>query len=220
MEKEEENLEEDTVTEQEAFDEISREQESLDGEEGDTEKKKLTRGQKIRNLLVELFVYAVIIVVCIIFVPKYVIQRTIVDGTSMESTLQDEDNLLVEKVSYHLSKPDRFDVIVFYPFGRENDAYYIKRVIGLPGETIQIVGDTIYIDGEVLEENYGKDPMTKSGIAREPLKLGDDEYFVLGDNRSVSEDSRYSEIGPVTRDKIAGKAVLRIYPFSKFGTFQ
>lgn len=181
--------------------------------------KKLTRGQKIRNALVELLIYAAIIVVCIVFVPKYVIQRTIVDGDSMENTLKNEDNLLVEKVSYHFSDPDRFDVIVFYPYGRDHEDYYIKRVIGLPGETIQIVGDTIYIDGEELEEDYGKDPMTTAGIAEEPLTLGEDEYFVLGDNRTVSQDSRYPEIGPVTRDKIEGKAIFRLYPFSKFGTF-
>lgn len=210
MEREEENLEEDHTLEQE-----------ISGGGGEkTEEPSLTKGQKIRNALVELIIYGVIIVLCIVFVPRYVIQRTIVDGTSMESTLQDEDNLLVEKVSYHLSEPKRFDVIVFYPFGKENEAYYIKRVIGLPGETIQIVGDTIYINGEALEEDYGKDPMTKSGIAKEPLTLGEDEYFVLGDNRTVSEDSRYPEIGPVTKDKIAGRAVLRIYPFSKFGTFR
>lgn len=188
----------------------------------DSEKseKELTKGQKIRNALIELAIYVVIIVLCISFVPKYVIQRTIVDGYSMENTLQDEDNLLVEKVSYHFTDPKRFDVIVFYPHGKENKDYYIKRVIGLPGETIQIVGDTIYIDGKVLEEDFGKDPMTKSGIAQEPLKLGDDEFFVLGDNRAVSEDSRYPEVGPVSKDKIAGKAILRIYPLSKFGTFE
>lgn len=186
----------------------------------DSTEKVLTRGQKIRNAIIELAIYAVIIVLCIFFVPRYVLQRTIVDGYSMENTLQNEDNLLVEKVSYHFSDPKRFDVIVFYPFGKDVDAYYIKRVIGLPGETIQIVGDTIYIDGEVLEEDFGKDPMTESGIAAEPLTLGEDEYFVLGDNRKVSEDSRYEEVGPVSRDKIEGKAILRIYPFKSFGTFQ
>lgn len=188
-------------------------------EETDEEEKPISRKKKIRNALLEIAVYLLVIVLCIIFVPRYVIQRTIVDGSSMENTLQNEDNLLVEKLSYHFSSPERFDVIVFYPFGKEDDAYYIKRVIGLPGETIQIVGDTIYIDGEKLEENYGKDPMTKSGIAKKPLTLGEDEYFVLGDNRTVSEDSRYPEIGPVTRDKIAGRAILRIYPFSEFGKF-
>lgn len=184
----------------------------------DTEETEPSKGKKIRNAILELMVYVAIIVLCVMVVPRYVMQRTIVDGTSMEATLQDEDNLLVDKLSYHFSDPKRFDVIVFYPYGRDNEDYYIKRVIGLPGETIQIVGNNIYINGKVLKENYGKDPMTESGIAAEPLKLGKDEYFVLGDNREVSEDSRYEEVGPVSRDKIEGKAVLRIYPFDKFGT--
>lgn len=212
MEKETTGFEEDSAKE-----DTLTENESQDSEK---DEKEMTKGQKIRNALVELAIYAVIIVLCISFVPKYVIQRTIVDGYSMENTLQDEDNLLVEKVSYHFIDPKRFDVIVFYPHGKENKDYYIKRVIGLPGETIQIIGDTIYIDGKVLEEDFGKDPMTKSGIAQEPLKLGDDEFFVLGDNRAVSEDSRYPEVGPVSKYKIAGKAILRIYPLSKFGTFE
>ena len=212
MEKETTGFEEDSAKE-----DTLTENESQDSEK---DEKEMTKGQKIRNALVELAIYAVIIVLCISFVPKYVIQRTIVDGYSMENTLQDEDNLLVEKVSYHFTDPKRFDVIVFYPHGKENKDYYIKRVIGLPGETIQIIGDTISIDGKVLEEDFGKDPMTKSGIAQEPLKLGDDEFFVLGDNRAVSEDSRYPEVGPVSKDKIAGKAILRIYPLSKFGTFE
>ena len=127
---------------------------------------------------------------------------------------------MVEKVSYRFSDPKRFDVIVFYPHGRESDDYYIKRVIGLPGETVQIKGNDIYINGKIIKENYGKDPMTESGIAAEPLKLGDDEFFVLGDNRAISEDSRYEEVGPVKRENIEGRAILRIYPFSKFGTFE
>ena len=138
----------------------------------------------------------------------------------MESTLHNKENLLVEKVSYRFKDPDRFDVIVFYPYGRESDDYYIKRVIGLPGETVQIKGDTIYINGEEIKENYGKDPMVYAGIAEEPLKLADDEFFVLGDNREVSEDSRYEEVGPVKRENIEGKAILRIYPFSEFGIFE
>ncbi|MBQ2320394.1 MAG: signal peptidase I [Lachnospiraceae bacterium] len=159
-------------------------------------------------------------VLCITFVPRYVLQRTIVSGSSMESTLHNKENLLVEKVSYRFKDPDRFDVIVFYPYGRESDDYYIKRVIGLPGETVQIKGDTIYINGEEIKENYGKDPMVYAGIAEEPLKLADDEFFVLGDNREVSEDSRYEEVGPVKRENIEGKAILRIYPFSEFGIFE
>lgn len=136
------------------------------------------------------------------------------------NTLKDGENLLAEKVSYRFGEPKRFDVIVFYPYGRDNDAYYIKRVIGLPGETVQIKGSTIYIDGKPLKENYGKDPIDYAGIAEKPIKLGDDEYFVLGDNREISRDSRYEEVGKVKRKNIEGRAVLRIYPFNKFGTFR
>ena len=166
---------------------------------------------------VKLGVYVAIVVICLFFVPKYVVQRTKVDGTSMENTLMDKDNLIVEKVSYRFSDPKRFDIIVFFPFGRENEEYYVKSIIGLPGETIQIVGDDIYINGELLQENYGKDPMTYAGIAEEPVVLGEDEYFVLGDNRSISKDSRYDEVGPVKRDSIEGRVVLRIYPLESFG---
>lgn len=183
----------------------------------DTEK--VSAGKKIRSGIIELCIYVAIIVICVAFVPKYVLQRTIVDGKSMMNTLKNGENLLVEKVSYHFTDPDRFDVIVFYPHGRESSDYYIKRVIGLPGETIQIIGADIYIDGEKLEENFGKDPIMDPGMADEPIELGDDEFFVLGDNRTVSEDSRYEAVGPVKRENIEGKAVLRIYPLSEFGTF-
>lgn len=96
--------------------------------------------------------------------------------------------------------------------------YYIKRVIGLPGETIQIIGDTIYINGNVLKEYYGLEPMLSGGIAKEPIKLGKDEFFVLGDNRNESRDSRDGEsVGVVKKKNIDGHAILRIYPFSRVG---
>lgn len=136
----------------------------------------------------------------------------------MMNTLNNGDNLIVEKISYKFSDPDRFDIVVFYPFGKKAKEYYIKRVIGLPGEHVCIKDSTIYIDGEVLEENYGKDLVRYAGIAENGITLGEDEYFLMGDNRLESFDSRYPEIGPVSKDKIAGRAVLRIYPFKQFGS--
>ena len=127
----------------------------------------------------ELLIYVVIIVFCATLFPKYVIRRTQVDGNSMETTLQDKDDLIVEKVTYHFKDPDRFDIITFYPKGRNAKEYYIKRVIGLPGETIQIIGDTIYINGNVLKEYYGLEPMLSGGIAKEPIKLGKDEFLAI-----------------------------------------
>lgn len=190
--------------------------------ETDPEKEKIAEEEckktKKFGWLKELLVYLVIIILCVTFVPKYVIQRTQVDGHSMETTLHDEENLIVEKVTYHFKNPDRFDIITFYPKGRNADEYYIKRVIGLPGETIQIKGDTIYINGNVLKEYYGLEPMLSGGIAKEPIKLGKDEFFVLGDNRNESRDSRDGESVDVVKKKnIDGHAILRIYPFSRVG---
>lgn len=177
--------------------------------------------QKKSSFLVEIALYVMIVVCCLFVVPKYVVQRTLVEGDSMMDTLQSKDNLIVEKVSYRFSDPDRFDIIVFYPYGREDkEHYFIKRVIGLPGETVQIIGKDIYIDGKILEENYGKDPITYAGLAAEPVVFGDDEYFVLGDNREISRDSRLEDVGPVKRDFIEGKVLIRIYPFHSFGTVE
>lgn len=171
----------------------------------------------IKSIIREICIYALLFVVCVFVIPRYVVQRTIVDGPSMENTLIDKDQLIVDKLSYHIKDPKRFDIIIFYPYGKDVDDYYVKRVIGMPGETIQIKGSDIYINDELLRESYGKDPITNTGIAENPIELKSDEYFVLGDNREVSLDSRYEEVGAVHRDLISGKVLLRIWPFSNFG---
>ena len=177
--------------------------------------------KKRRNaILREIAIYIIVLFLCVRIVPQYVIQHTIVDGPSMENNLEDRDHLMVEKISYHFDQLKRFDIIAFFPYGKDVDEYYIKRIIGLPNETIQIKGSDIYVNGKVLEENFGKDPITYAGIAAEPITLGEDEYFVLGDNRSVSLDSRSEEVGIVHKDQIGGKAILRIWPLNKFGTLK
>ena len=175
--------------------------------------------RKRKHLVIELGIYAIAILFAVFIVPRFILQRTIVMGSSMESTLQDGDNLWVEKISYHFEQLKRFDVIVFYPYGKDKSEYYIKRIIGLPGESVQIIGETIYINGVPLSENYGKDLITNAGIAAEQIVLSEDEYFVLGDNRTISKDSRDSQVGPVKEYNIAGRAFFRIWPFSKFGFF-
>ena len=123
------------------------------------------------------------LVACITFlIIHFVGQRTVVNGVSMQPTLSDGDNLIVDKLSYRFHDPERFDIIVF-PFQFQDNTYYIKRIIGLPGETVQIMDDgSIYINGEKLEENYGMEVIKPETIGRaaEPIELGDDEYFVMG----------------------------------------
>ena len=157
-------------------------------------------------------------VLCVTYlVIHYVGQRTQVQGSSMEPKLSNEDNLIVDKISYRFHDPERFDIIVF-PFQYEENTYYIKRIIGLPGETVQIDEEgNIWIDGEILEENYGKEVIQNPGRAYEPITLGEDEYFVMGDNRNNSTDSRDPSVANVKREDIIGRAWLRILPLNKFG---
>ena len=152
----------------------------------------------------------------------FVGQRTEVDGNSMEPMLSNGDNLIVDKISYRFGDPKRFDIIVF-PFRYQEDTYYIKRIIGLPGETVQIDEQgNIYINGELLQESYGREIIQPEhiGIARDPIVLGEDEYFVMGDNRNNSTDSRTEVVGNIKRKDIVGRAWVRIWPLSKIGVLR
>ena len=157
-------------------------------------------------------------VLCLVYlVIHFVGQRTQVQGSSMEPALSEEDNLIVEKLSYRFHDPERFDIIVF-PFLQQEETFYIKRIIGLPGETVQIDEEgNIYVNDELLDEGYGKEVIADPGRAIEPVELGEDEYFVLGDNRNNSVDGREPSVGNIRRENIIGRAWLRIWPLSKFG---
>ena len=146
---------------------------------------------------ISFIIYIGIVFLLTYLVIHYVGQRTQVSGTSMEYTLSDGDNLIVDKITYRFHKPERFDIVVF-PFKHKEDTYYIKRIIGMPGETVQIdQNGVIYIDGEELEESYGREIIQDPGEAADPIELGADEYFVLGDNRNASSDSRDPSVGKV-----------------------
>jgi len=179
-----------------------------------------TGENKMKNILKEILsisIYLLLVFCAAYLIVTYVGQRTQVSGSSMETTLSDGDHLIVDKISYRFGDPERFDIIVF-PFQYDTDTYYIKRIIGMPGETVQIDDSgNIYIDGEVLEETYGREVIQNPGRASDPIQLGDDEYFVMGDNRNNSSDSRDPSVGNIHRRDIIGRAFIRIWPSSKFG---
>lgn len=161
-------------------------------------------------------VYLLGVLLVTYLIVNYVGQRTEVVGSSMESTLSDGDNLIVDKITYRFQDPERYDIIVF-PFKYEKSTYYIKRIIGMPGETIRIDKDgVIYVNDEIVNEYYGREVILDPGIAKNEITLGEDEYFVMGDNRNNSTDSRDSMVGNIHRDDILGRAWLRIWPLTKF----
>ena len=160
--------------------------------------------------------YIVLIIALTWIVVTFVGQRTEVSGSSMETTLSDKDQLIVDKMTYRFRDPKRYDIVVF-PYQYQDNTYYIKRIIGLPGEKVQILSGMVYIDGMRLDEHYGNEIMENPGIAEEPLTLGEDEYFVLGDNRNNSEDSRFASVGMVKRKNVVGKVWMVIEPFDSFG---
>lgn len=176
-----------------------------------------SRKPTIMKIGIEIFIWAAQIAAVIFlayFIVYYCIEKTNVIGSSMEKTLFAGDPIIIDKFSYRLTDPKRFDVIVFKQGGDEHSYYNIKRIIGLPGETVIIKDGIIYINGEILEDIVNVDEMANYGLAAEEILLEDNEYFVLGDNRNYSEDSRFANIGNITRDEIIGKAVIRLSPFN------
>ncbi len=173
----------------------------------------------MKSILKELMgwlLYIILIVGAAYLIVTFVGQRTQVSGSSMETTLSDGDQLIVDKISYRFRDPKRYDIVVF-PYQYEPNTFYIKRIIGLPGETVQIIDGYVYIDGEQLDEHYGNELMKDPGIAADPVTLGDDEYFVLGDNRNNSKDSRAVNVGPIHRKDLLGRAWIRIWPLDSMG---
>lgn len=179
------------------------------------QKKAMKETGRVKALL-EFLLYVAVVFGMTFLLLHFVGQRTVVMGSSMEPTLYDGDNLIVDKISYRFREPERYDVIVF-PY--EDGTYYIKRIIGLPGEQVRIdENGSIYINEERISESYGKEVIEDPGCAGETVTLGENEYFVLGDNRNNSMDSRDERVGLIQRERIMGKAFLRIFPLDKIGT--
>lgn len=159
---------------------------------------------------------AIVLVVAFVFV-YFIGLRTTVVGQSMQGTLEGGDEILVNRFIYSVTKPKANDVIVFLPNGNEKSHYYVKRVIGVPGDKVQIKNGAVYVNGELFSEKVETAAIEEAGIAAKEITLGEDEYFVLGDNRNSSEDSRYANIGNVKREHIIGKAWFRVAPLGEIG---
>ena len=152
------------------------------------------------------------------FVVRMTGNRVEVRGQSMDPTLQAGNVVLYDKIWYNFFSPERFQIIAFTLSDNEEDSrVYVKRIIGLPGETVQIVGGEVYIDGEKITLPVEFVGLFPGGLAEAPVTLGDDEFFLLGDNPSGSEDSRFTVVGNVPRSNILGKVWLRISPFKDIG---
>jgi len=170
----------------------------------------------IKKIIVQIIIWFVeiaIVITLAYFLDHYALERTTMLGDSMETTLLDKDKIIINKVAYQFKEPERYDVIVFKQSDKEHSYLNIKRIIGLPGETIQIEDGNIYINGEPITEPVSTETINNSGLAAEEILLDENEYFVLGDNRNNSEDSRFANIGTILYDDIIGKAWIRTNNF-------
>ena len=143
--------------------------------------------------------------------------RTSVVGQSMAETLSGGDEILVNRFVYKVTNPEANDIIVFLPNGNEKSHYYVKRVVAVPGDTVLIEDGILYVNGVEFEEELEMPAIEEAGLASEEIVLGADEFFVLGDNRNNSEDSRYANIGNIKKEHIIGKAWFRVAPWGDMG---
>lgn len=179
---------------------------------------KKPRIKKICFSIILWIIQIILVVGLAYFIVHFTIERTTMNGISMENTLVENDKIIINKFIYRFQKPQRFDVIVFKQSDREHSFYNIKRVIGLPGETVQIENGIVYINGKKLEEKTIVEEIQNSGLAFEEVLLDENEYFVLGDNRNNSEDSRFANIGNISFQDIIGKAFIRTNGFTFIDT--
>lgn len=170
--------------------------------------------KKIFKSLLLWVIEIILVILAAYLIIEYGVEKTTMMGVSMNTTLNDGDKIIINKLAYLRGEPERNDVIVFSQSKNGHGFYNIKRVIGLPGETVEIVNGAVYIDGRKLTEVIPVESMRVAGLADKAIVLGENEYFVLGDNRNYSEDSRFANIGIIVKNDIIGKAWMRLEPFS------
>ena len=170
------------------------------------ENKNIINKEENKNIIKELIPY-IIIVIIVVLIRTFIMTPVKVNGSSMVSTLHDGDTMILNKIGMRFNDLKRFQIVVI----NAGDSYIIKRIIGLPNETIEYKDETLYINGKVLKDPYNK----KNTGDIESIKLGENEYFVMGDNRGVSQDSRI--IGPIDKKEILGTTKFILFPFKDFG---
>ena len=180
------------------------------------EAKEKLEDEKVRGFMRWVFEIVVTLVLAAM-VGIMLFQTVTMQESSMEPTIAVGDRFFINRVVYKFSSPQRGDLIVFRTNASDDAALHIRRVIGLPGETIQISGGRILIDGEAYKEGKDFPMISNPGLASSSITLESGEYFVLGDNRNNSEDSRYADIGMVQKRYIAGKIWFTCAPFEKLG---
>jgi signal peptidase I len=169
-----------------------------------------------RLLFICKYIVDVIMVITAAYVlVSFIALRNTNVGNSMNPTLKDNDTVLINRFAYSITGPKRFDIIAFKVDGVNSSKIYIKRVIGLPGETVQIKDNKIFINGEEIKEDVVDTAILTAGLANSSLTLDKNEYFVLGDNRNNSEDSRFSSIGTVKSKNIIGKTWFILSPIKR-----
>lgn len=170
----------------------------------------------VKEALIWIAEIAIVLGIAFVFV-YYIGLRTSVVGQSMSPTLENRQEILVNRFIYTISDPKPNDIVVFLPNGNEKSHYYVKRIIGVPGDTVQVKDGAVYVNGELFEEAVETAAILDAELAAEEILLGEDEYFVLGDNRNNSEDSRYANIGNVKKEYMIGKAWFIVSPYREFG---
>ncbi len=188
------------------------------------EERKKERRIQILKEAIWLIVAVGLVILLAWLIVEFALKKVGVIGSAMETTLYNGEDVIVNRAAYTLLAPGRNAIIAFYPEQQEGEEVVlddsmvlIRRVIGLPGETVQIKEGKVYIDGEELEEKYPFEPMASAGRVNHELKLGEDEYFVLCDNRRDMDDSRNTSFTKVKRENIIGKVMLRLNPFALIG---
>jgi len=172
----------------------------------------MKKNKVLKSVLSTTF-YVFFILVLTYIIVNYGFRRTVVNGVSMETTLLNGDNIIMDKFTYNVSDVKRYDIICFKSY-REKDLL-IKRVIGLPGETVSYKDGAVYINDKELKGAMKYSEIENPGLLLKGITLNEDEYFVIGDNRAESVDSRFADVGNVKKDEILGRAAFIIYPFER-----